>query len=109
MEDSSSDRRLEWDEIQTLFGGYLNQDFPEDYGDAWNAVRQYCVDSTTANIATAVDELKEILERFHDEQQLEAVAAQLGSEYYPPGAGQTYREWMTELGAFLRAQAEARG
>jgi hypothetical protein len=95
----------EWDEVRTLFGGYLHQDFPEDYGGPWEAVRQYCADSSAADMTLAANQIKEILERFPDEKQLSDVSDRLGSEYYPPGVGQTYRDWFVELERFLRESA----
>jgi hypothetical protein len=107
VENSSSDDHREWRELRTLFAAYLHQDFIEEYGDEWNAVRQYCADATAPYIAAAADELADILERFQDEKQLEDVADRLGSSYYPPGVGQTYRGWMTEVERLLRAASTA--
>jgi hypothetical protein len=86
----------------------LHQDSTEEFGDEWNAVRQFCADGTKAQIIAAADELNEILDRFHDEVHLQEVADRLGSSYYPPGAGQTYRGWMIELERFLRTASTAR-
>jgi hypothetical protein len=107
MEDASSNRGQEWDEVRTLFGGYLHQDFAEDYGDMWGAVRQYCAESSSVSVIVAAEQISEILEQFDDEERLDSVTGQLGSSYYPPGVGQTYREWMTELERFLRAASTA--
>jgi hypothetical protein len=103
MEDASSHRGHEWDEVRTLFGGYLHQDFAEDYGDVWGAVRQYCAESSSASIVVAAEQVRELLERFDDEEGLDSITSRLGSSYYPPGVGQTYRGWMIELERFLRA------
>ena len=64
MEDSFGHRGNEWDEVRTLFGGYLHQDFIDDYGDEWGAVRQYCADATASHITAAADELADVLENF---------------------------------------------
>jgi hypothetical protein len=85
----------------------LHQDFIEEYGDEWNAVRQYCADATAPHIAAAAYELADILEHFQGEKQPEDVADRLGSSYYPPGVGQTCRGGMTELERFLRAVSTA--
>jgi uncharacterized protein (DUF2164 family) len=107
MEDAFGHRGNEWDEVRTLFGGYLHQDFIDDYGDEWGAVRQYCADATASHITAAADELADVLENFQNEKQLEVVADRLGSAFYPPGVGQTYRGWMSELERFLRAASTA--
>jgi CdiI immunity protein len=103
MEDS--DGGNEWRNLRTLFAAYLHQDFIEDYGDEWGAVRRYCADATKSDILAAADELKNILDSTQDEHELEDIADRLGSFYFPPGAGQTYRGWMTDLERFLRTEA----
>jgi hypothetical protein len=88
-----------------LFAAYLHQDFIDDYGDEWGAIRQYCADATKSDVLAAADELKNVLDSIHDERELEDIADRLGSYYYPPGVGQTYRGWMTDLERFLRTEA----
>ena len=107
MESPSSDRSDEWRELRTLFSAYLHQDFIDDFGDEWNAVRQYCAHATTSHVLAAADALKDILVRFHDETQLREISDRLGSSYYPPGVGKTYRGWMTELEQFLLTASTA--
>jgi hypothetical protein len=96
----------EWDELWTLFGAYLNQDFPEEYGDVWNAVRHYRSETNLADVVRAAEQVRCILAADHDEEQLRAVTHQLGVEYYPPADGWTYREWLTELEKVLRSGAD---
>lgn len=103
MTDTSTYSGPEWDELWTLFGAYLNQDFPEEYGDAWNAVRDYRSDTFATGVARAADQVRRILDGDHDEAQLDAIIDRLGIEYDPAADGWTYRGWLTELERFLRS------
>jgi len=107
MKEPNEPRDHDWDEVSTLFGGYLHQDFAEDYGDVWGAVRQYCTEASSDSVSTAADQVKEILDRSDDEEGLDAITSRLGSSYHPPGAGQTYRHWLIELERVLRAASTA--
>ncbi|MPZ64014.1 MAG: hypothetical protein GEU83_00305 [Pseudonocardiaceae bacterium] len=91
--------------LLTLFGAYLHQDWKEIYGDAWTAVSDFRSVEPADYVARAADQVRRILEADHDEAQLDAITGKLGSYYYPPGSGWTYRGWLTELEKLLRSAA----
>lgn len=92
----------EWDALRTLFGAYLHQDWKEMYGDAWGAVGEFRSLELPDYVSRAADQVRLFLDSDYDEEELDAITGQLGSYYYPPGGGWTYRGWLTELEGFLR-------
>lgn len=96
-------------ELAHLFGAYLYQSWTAEYDDVWDAVKDYCSDESTEGIHRTADQVRKLLDGESDETALKEATDALHLYYYPPGVGLTYRAWLCELEAFLRAQAEARG
>lgn len=92
----------EWNELWTLFGAYLNQDSPEEYGSPEETVKAFCHDATPGRVERAADQVRRILNGTEDDESvLEAVRA-FGLEYHPELDGWTLREWLAELESVLR-------
>ncbi len=96
-------------ELAHLFGAYLYQSWTAEYDDVWDAVRDFCSDESVEGIRRTADQVRQLLESESDEARLKSATDKLHLYYYPPGISQTYRGWLCELEAFLRAQAAARG
>lgn len=94
-----------WDALGVLFSAYLHQDWKEMHGDAWGAVNKFRSLESPEDVKRAADQVHALLEHDYDEGQLDEITGQLGSYYYPPGGGWTYRGWLTELERFLRAES----
>lgn len=108
MTETHSYRGPEWDELSALLGGYLNQDWQDDYGnDVWDAVDGFRSSEPATTVARAADQVHQVLDGDHDEEQLANITDQLGLEYFPPADRWTYREWLIELEKFLRSGADS--
>ena len=88
--------------LRTLLAAYLNQDWPEEYPDVWDAVADFTNSASAEFVAAAHAELEEILERTLSEPALEALLASYYCDYYPPGDAYTYDGWLRELEVRLR-------
>jgi hypothetical protein len=95
-------------ELAHLFGAYLYQSWTAEYDDVWDAVRDFCSDESPEGIRRTADQVRELLDSEPDETALKSATDALHLYYYPPGVGQTYRDWLGELEVFLRAQADVR-
>lgn len=87
------------------FSVRLHQDWKEMSGEAWGAVSEFRAIESADYVRRAADQVRMLLNSNYDEDQLDAITGQLGSDYYPPGGGWTCRGWLTELEGFLRADA----
>lgn len=107
MTDASTYDGPEWDELSTVLGAYLYQDWSFEYDTMWDAVRDFRDSEPAPVVAAVAVQVRRILDADHDEAELETVLDQLGIEYNPPGDGWTYRDWLTELEKFLRSASMA--
>jgi hypothetical protein len=89
-------------EISQL-AAYLHQDWADEYDDVWEAVRDFCSDQSADEVRRSADQVHMLLESELDEKQLMDATVKLGIYYYPPGVGLSYREWLRDLEALLRA------
>ena len=71
-------------------------------------VRTYKRDMPEEKVKRAAAQLRELIEvtRDLDEEELGELTGQLGSNYYPPGGGQTEREWLAEVLGILEEPME---
>ena len=84
-----------------FFGSYLNQDWPEEYGNAWSAVEDYVALEPLNRRSSARRELVELLSRCGSEEQLMSAADQVYLNYHPPFDGFSYREWLEKVERYL--------
>jgi CdiI immunity protein len=88
-----------------LFGCYFHQDFFLDFGTWEDALSQFLKDEPKDSIDATVKELRDLLARNMDEQELSRTIGFLACYYYPPGDGLTTLGWLRlleqKLGEFL--------
>lgn len=81
--------------VRHFFGAYLHQDFVEDYGSADGALEAFLRDSPDP--AALSDEIQQLLAAATTEDALEDACDRLGSCYYAPWNGETYRDWLLQV------------
>lgn len=87
-----------------LLRDFLHQDFIEDYGDVWSAVRAFRGEESAETIRQAHDELAQIVAAQLEEHVLQELLIKEYFCYYrPAGDGLTYKEWTKQLLTRLRA------
>lgn len=99
--------------LKYLLAAYFHEDWLHDYD--WTGkepsyeaiVRHFKAENPTATIKQATRELEEFLKLPLPDKELEEVVAyNLGSAYYPPGSGQTYRDWLEAVLAILKEPSD---
>ncbi len=96
-------------ELYTFFAGYFNQDWMHiyEFGDEKPSVlevaRFYKTEDSAEGIGETAEQLKELMEMRHNEEQLRDILHyDLGSDYYAPGDNWTYREWLEKTLEILK-------
>lgn len=103
----TSCRGAESRQLSRILGAYLNQDWPDDYGEnVWDVVRDFCSSEPSDTITSVADQVLSILDSDYGEMELKSIFEQLRLEYYPPGDGCSYRGWLVELERFIRSEVE---
>jgi contact-dependent growth inhibition (CDI) system CdiI-like immunity protein len=92
-----------WDALWTLFGAYLHQSFDLEYKDVWAAVRAYRSEGSPSQVESAIEQVDRLLKGLRTEEELRHAVEELGSYYYPPSEGLTYRDWLTRVEKVLRS------
>lgn len=95
-------------ELKYLFAAYFHEDWLHEYDWAGSdpsykaIVHHFKAKNPRATVEQAGRELNEFLKiQMPDKELEEVVAYDLGCAYYPPGSGQTYREWLEAVLAVL--------
>ena len=84
--------------LEQLLGGYLHEDWGDDYTDVWQAVDAF-VDRQPSHAPAVPGEITRLLSECDSETVLEQRLTDLGLAYYPPGLGwQSYRAWLLAVG-----------
>ena len=96
---------LGYDTLSNFFGCYLNQDFPEDFGDAEGAVRAYAKEFPPGSVSQAADEAAALASHSSGEDALRETLSRLGLEYSPWSEGWTAENWLQWLATELREGA----
>lgn len=96
-----SARKIPVSDLGQFFGGYLHQDWTVVYPDVWSAVEAYVAEAPVLSRISARHELLELLARAGSEQQLREAADRVHLNFYPPGAGTTYRAWLEKVERYL--------
>jgi len=80
-----------------FFGGYMHQDWRDDYADEWAAVEGFVQDAPT-KVAAFRREIATLLTEHPSEDEVrELVLDDLESSYLAEVAGWTYRAWLQAL------------
>lgn len=87
--------------LKHLLQAYLNQDWPDDYATVWDAVDEF-KRSDPARVELLRREVAELIAEGRDEEGLKLLLVdELGGEYWPPGDGSTFSDWLLALKAAL--------
>jgi len=76
--------------------GYVNQDWPGEYGHVWAAVDDF-VEEEPDKAPQVPDEVAALLEREQTEDDLHRTMRSMFCGYWPYASGSTYKEWLTEV------------
>jgi hypothetical protein len=80
--------------LETLLGGYLHEDWADDYADAWQAVDDFTHAQPDHAPALRAD-VQEVLARCESESELELQLHRLGLAYRPAWDGwASQRAWL---------------
>jgi hypothetical protein len=95
-----------------LLGGYFHQDWPYDYGSDGEPsfetiVRHFKARNPPRTVSQATEELEQFLKLPLGEDELDEILGKLGSYYYAPGLGMTYRQWLEAVLKILREPLDA--
>lgn len=109
--ETSSPTPGEWSEqyprLCLLFGGYLNLDWPEEYGSPERAVHDFMHEVPADAVRQAAAELRQLRAAVHEESAGNALEA-LGCGFHPPGAGMTLMGWLEQVQTRLDDAVRAR-
>jgi len=87
--------------LYQFLGGYLHEDWKDDYPDLWHAVDDF-VDGEPDWAPRFNADVQQLLDECATEQQIEQQFHQLGAVYYPPGGGwDSYRAWLLAVAAHV--------
>lgn len=87
--------------LEQLFGGYLHEDWAEDYADFLHAIDAF-VENEPSYAPAAPSESARLLGECATDEILEQRLDDLGLVYYPPGLGwSSYRSWVLAVAARL--------
>lgn len=82
---------------------YLHQDWVLEYADVWAAVDAFIAGEDPRLTAELLAEVSALLATEPDEETVQRLLVEdLGSEYWPPGDGMTFLEWLQRLEGRLR-------
>lgn len=95
-------------ELKYLLGAYFHQDWLHDY--EWDGeeptfgavVRNFKATNPLNTVVRATQELEQFLALHLDEEEMRETLRKLGSAYYAPGGGQTFRQWLEEVAVILK-------
>lgn len=99
-------------ELGRLFGGFFHQDWKEVID--WQGkpptyegvVGFYKTLAAPSTVAKATQELRQFLTSQLTEEELDDILSHdFGAAYYPPGGGQTHRQWLTDILRLLEEPA----
>ena len=91
--------------LDHLMGAYFHQDWVEDHSDEWDVLAAFEKDEPDL-AAQLPAEIGEVLEHFQTEAELEHfVVRVLGGDFNAAYNGGTYRAWLAEIAARVKATA----
>ena len=98
-------------ELETLLGGYFNQDWADDYPNEEAVVAAFLAECDFVKcVIPSARALRALVLGPYDEAELERrLSGELWCDYYPPGVGLTYRQWLQWLLDRFEREIERRG
>lgn len=91
-----------WKDISNLFGAYLNQDFPDEYGSPEDTVLAFKGETSQETVSRTADQAHDLARSTRDEGELRKLMLDLGIEYMPWAEGWSSHAWLEHLEALLR-------
>ena len=89
--------------LANLMGAYFHQDW-DIYGDEWDVIDVYVRNDPQTAAGALVSDIEATLAAFQDEAELRSfILDDLGACYLADADGGTYREWLTQIAARVRA------
>lgn len=92
---------MKFEALEQFLGGYLHEDWADDYPDLWHAVDDF-TDGEPHCAPRFGTEVRQVLDQCHTEQEIEQLLDELHISYYPPGDGwKSYRAWLLAVAAHV--------
>jgi hypothetical protein len=87
--------------LELFLGGYLHQDWADDYPDLWHAVDDF-TDGEPQSAPHFRADVEHVLSQCQSDQEIQQRLRQLHISYYPPGDGwKSYRAWLLAVAAHV--------
>ena len=87
--------------LELFLGGYLHEDWADDYPDLWHAVDDF-TDGEPYAAPRFCSDVQQVLDQCHTEQEIEQLLDKLHMVYHPPGDGwDSYRAWLLAVAAHV--------
>lgn len=92
--------------LRKTLGCYLNQDWTLEFATEDDALAAILRECNTGEVSTAISELDLLLASPSDATLSQALEG-AGCYFYPPGAGTTYREWLSQVRDAMAAKVRS--
>lgn len=89
--------------LYQFFGGYVHQDWPEEFGTIEEAVRAYLINEPDDIKQKTQSELSQLIRKIETGESDETILEQLGCYYDPYSDGMTILGWLRLLKEEFRA------
>ncbi len=87
-----------------MCGCYFHQDWDMDDPTAEAVVRRYMRDADPQEVQRVAVEIDDFLRIEMTEEERRAILDKFGCEYYPPGDGLSYSEWLRQVHDLLTSK-----
>jgi hypothetical protein len=96
-----TDAMTEYFELSQFFGGYLNEDWPDDYADEWAALDDYLRGSPGVAPAFCKEAQALLDEHLSEEELSRVIFYDFGCAFSAEVAGWKYRDWLKALSDYV--------
>jgi CdiI immunity protein len=87
--------------LSYFVGGWLNQDWVEDYDTVWDVVNGFLADEPGKADELRADVHRLVLEGRSDDELKDLLVYEMQCGYYPPGDGLTYSTWLAAFDGYM--------
>jgi CdiI immunity protein len=84
-----------------FFGGYLNEDWPDEYADEWVALDEYLRDNPHSASGFSPEVQALLVENASEGELRKVLFDDLGCAYSAERAGWKYRDWLQAMSAHV--------
>jgi hypothetical protein len=96
-------REATFENLRQLLGGYFHQDWHAEATSWDEQLRSMGQHEARERLSAALVDIEKLLERQHTEAEIAQILSRdLGCDFYPPGVGLSYHEWLNQVRVFLR-------